>query len=162
MSLTGLDDLNRNVHLVRQRGVEGMRAGVDQAAGLVVARMKSLAPKRTGRLAASIQSSRGAAGKYAAMRGGSARAANPDTVFITAGDAAARHAHLAEFGVRRHSLAKGARSKQNFRQNRTPIHPGAQSRPFFFVGFRAERKRALAVIRAETRRQVLAGLPKAR
>lgn len=158
MTILGMDQLNRQMATLRRAGAPAMASAVDQAAGVIVARMKALVPKRTGKLAASIVSGRGQVGKYAYLRGGSSRAAGDDTVFITAGNSAARHAALVEFGTKPHSLAKGANLKKNRYQNRTPKHPGAQKRPFFFVAYRAEKRRAQTIMRAETRRQVLAAV----
>lgn len=173
MTISSTAELNRQMYILQRQGDLAMNAAVDKAANLVVARMKALVPKKTGNLADSIVKSRGAVPRYASLRGGMKRTAGPGTVFITAGDSAARYAHLVEFDTKPHVIAPRGRKvyragwllgrKQTslaingnvLAPGRAVKHPGTRAKPFFFVAFRAEKRRAYQIIRLETRRQIL-------
>ena len=155
MAIDGLADLRRQLDGLRRRAAPAMKAALLDAAGLIVKRQQSLAPVGRGKLRASIVASDGAAPKYASLTAGSRSRKAGDFVVISAGDSGVRYALLVQFGTKPHSLAEGAKRKGGKLQDRGPHHPGAKRRPFFFPGYRAERRAAKALIAREMRRATL-------
>lgn len=116
---------------VRKRMREAIVAGAEQ----VVAAQKRLAPRKTGALAASIDYSMGSytpanPNVRGVTSGGGA--GDPDlTAVIHAGDAKAFYAKWVEFGTSPHEnkgLYEGSE------------HPGAKPAPFFYPGYRAQKR----------------------
>jgi len=155
VAIDGLADLRRQLDGLRARAAPAMKAALLVAADRIVQRQRSLAPVRRGKLRASIVASDGAAPKYASLTTGSRSRASGDFVVISAGNSGVRYAHLVEFGAKPHSLAKGARVAAGSLQDRGPRHPGTRPQPFFFPGYRAERRAAKALIAREMRRATL-------
>jgi HK97 gp10 family phage protein len=143
-----------------------IRQALAEGADEMVATMRGLAPVspsgshgwEPGMLRSSIVATFGAGGApaYAAFQGRKGRRAirsnDPDlSVTISAGDTHVRYAHLVEFGTKPHPQGGKFAGTQ---------HPGTAARPFFYPGYRANKKKVKARIsRAITRaaKRVAAG-----
>lgn len=130
-----------------------VKQALAEGADETVATMKSLAPEDTGKLRESIQASfeDGSVPAYAAFVGSKRERkrqrvgkADPElTVLLTAGNSAVRYAHLVEFGTAPHingGLYAGSK------------HPGSKAQPFFFPGYRANRRQIKAKMRKALKR----------
>lgn len=166
MTIKGLsrlaDKLKKLPKSVRSEIKQALAEGADQ----MVATMKNLAPVSpagshgmpSGMLKDSIQATfgDGSVPKYAAFQGRRGKRAiksnDPDlSVTISAGNDFVRYAHLVEFGTKPH--AQGGKFKGT-------QHPGTSAKPFFFPGYRANKKQVKSRIsRAITRaaKRVAAG-----
>jgi HK97 gp10 family phage protein len=164
--ITGLQSLSdkltkRLPQNVRNRIKQGMAQGADE----MVATMRNLAPelkepkkgRRKGALKESIVATMGGGEvpAYAAFRGrkqGKSRnsrvIAAPDpelSVTITAGNNAVRYAHMVEFGTAPHINGGKFAGTQN---------PGAKAQPFFYPGYRANKKQFKNKVRAAIRKGI--------
>lgn len=77
------------------------------------------------------------------------------TITVYAGNSEAFYARWVEFGTAAHSTAKGGGTKagQAASANGGGIaHPGAAAQPFFYVSYRANRKKAVNKIRSAVTR----------
>lgn len=137
-NIIGLDRLNRKLsalpNIARKRIREAMAAAADE----IVAMMKSLVSEDSGDLKNSIDWTWGAPPKgaltIATMRGrGIRNTGSENTITVYAGNAKAFYARFIEFGTAAHT-AGGV-----FQGATIPAIPAS---PFFFVSFRANRKRA--------------------
>jgi HK97 gp10 family phage protein len=130
--VVGLDKLNRKLALLPIVARKRIREAMQQGANEIVAMMKSLVAVDSGDLRDSIGWTWGKAPKYS-QRVASLKSSDGDlTLTIYAGNTKVRYAHLVEFGAAPHiagGMFEGA------------MHPGAPAQPFFFVSFRANRKR---------------------
>lgn len=136
MAMKGRAELLAKLKAIQGAPRRAARAALEESARQVVSTAKSLAPKKSGALVASIGYT---FGDYrpdnANVRGvGAGRGGDPDlTVTIHAGSAKAFYASYIEFGTSPHDAGgkfKGAK------------HPGATAQPFFFPAFRAHKKSA--------------------
>lgn len=107
---------------LRSETAPAMTKAMGEAADLIVATQRRLAPVDTGALRDSIQWKFGDPPADARL-GGGGRSVNETRVSITAGDARAYYAAFVEHG--------------------TQSHP---AQPFFYPGYRAEQKHARAII----------------
>ncbi|MDW9735147.1 HK97 gp10 family phage protein [Sinorhizobium meliloti] len=135
--VNGLDKLNRKLALLpivaRKRIREAMQQGADE----IVRMMKSLVPTDSGALKNSIDWTWGSAPKgaltIATVRGqGMRNTGSENTITIYSGNADAYYARFVEFGTAAHTaggMFAGA------------AIPAIAASPFFFVSFRANRKR---------------------
>lgn len=138
---------------VRLRVKQAIAEGADE----IVSTQKNLVPKKTGKLRDSIVATMGGGEvpRYAAFRKrkqGKSRnsrviqVADPELVaVITAGNNGVRYAHLVEFGTAPHINGGIYAGTQ---------HPGAKASPFFYPGYRANRKSVKAKMRAAIRKGV--------
>lgn len=130
---------------VRKRMREAIVAGAEQ----VVAAQKRLAPRKTGALAASIDYSMGSytpanPNVRGVTSGGGA--GDPDlTAVIHAGDAKAFYAKWVEFGTSPHEN-KGLYAGSE--------HPGSRPTPFFYPGYRAQKRSVKARISRAMRKGI--------
>lgn len=136
---------NRARFLEKLKRIQGaprkaMRGALDEGARQIVSTARSLAPKKSGALAASIGHTFGdfapANGNVRGF-GGEAKGDADLTVTIHAGDAAAFYAAFVEFGTKKHDaggMFEGAE------------HPGATPQPFFFPAYRANKRSVKARI----------------
>lgn len=133
----GLDKLNRKLALLpivaRKRIREAMQQGADE----IVAMMKSLVAVDSGDLRDSIGWTWGSAPKgaltIATVRGQGMRSTGGENIItIYAGNADAYHGRFVEFGTAAHT-AGGMFAGATI--------PAIAASPFFFVSFRANRKR---------------------
>jgi len=128
----GLDKLKRKLILLPEAAKAAIRPAMEQGANEVVAMMKSLVPVDGGDLRDSIDWTWGKAPKYAQKIASIGSKDGDMTITIYAGNTKVRYAHLVEFGTAAHvngGLFAGT------------MNPGAKSQPFFYVSWRANRKR---------------------
>lgn len=131
--ILGLDRLNRKLRalpLVAERRVrEAMVTGANE----IVAMMKSLVPIDSGDLRESIGWRWGAKAPKGSIKVASVNSLSGKiAITIFAGDNKAYYARLVEFGTAPHV---------NGGQYAGTQHPGTKAQPFFFVSFRALRRR---------------------
>lgn len=135
--IEGLDALRRRFDRLPAEVFDEVAKSVEDSAIEVTQAQKRLAPKRTGKLAASIEYTlEGNPPKHAAFRGGQRGGARGGiAATITAGNSSVRYAALVEFGTAPH-VAGGLFAGAD--------HPGARAQPFFFPAYRALRRRVKA------------------
>lgn len=146
---------------VRSRVKQALAEGADE----MVATMRNLAPvlkePKKGRVKGALRDSivatmgGGEVPAYAAFRGrkqGKSRnskvidVADPElAVVITAGNNAVRYAHLVEFGTAPHTNGGKFAGTHN---------PGAKAQPFFYPGYRANKKQVKNKVRAAIRKGI--------
>jgi HK97 gp10 family phage protein len=107
---------------------------MEEAASLIVAEQKRLAPIRTGALRDSITWTFGSAPAGSSFGGGQ-RSANETRITITEGNMRVRYAPFVEFGT-----------------------TSMQAQPHFYPGYRATRRRARTIIAANVRKAVKAAV----
>ena len=129
--------IKRRLDAIPPKVREAVVAAQGQNADEMVALARSLAPKKTGALAASItkESSKNQLG-----------------VSVVAGGGKAFYARFVEFGTRgsvdgeeqgfteKLTLTRGAEGQKRRRKSRR-THPGTKAQPFFFPAYRALKKR---------------------
>lgn len=111
---------------------EALKSGLTKNAALLLAKMKSKVPRKTGKLASTIRVGRNNDLSYTIKAGGAATTKKVRAGFLGAGSDY-DYAHAIEFGTKPHKnggIFKGSR------------HPGTKARPFFFSSYRSQ-KRAL-------------------
>jgi HK97 gp10 family phage protein len=133
----GLDRLNRKLALLPVAARRRIREAMQQGADEIVAMMKALVPTDSGDLKNSIDWTWGTAPKgaltIATVRGqGMRNTGSENTITIYAGNADAYYARFVEFGTAAHT-AGGMFAGATI--------PAIAASPFFFVSFRANRKR---------------------
>lgn len=129
----GLDRLKRKLQQFPEIVKAEIRLAMEQGADEIVAMMKSLVAVDSGELRDSIGWTWGDRPKYSQSIGAVKTADGNMVITIFAGNTRVRYAHLVEFGTSPHingGLYEGSQ------------HPGTRAQPFFFVSFRALRKRA--------------------
>lgn len=132
-SIQGLDRLNRKLGRLPATVQKRIREAMEQGADEIVSLMKSLCPSDSGDLRDSIAWTWGSAPKGAmtlATVKGKGGADNVITIY--AGNADAYYARFVEFGTASHTAGG------KFAGAEIPAIP---AQPFFFVSFRANRKR---------------------
>ncbi|UXS00832.1 HK97 gp10 family phage protein [Agrobacterium tumefaciens] len=144
--MTKILNLNRlNKKLARLPAVakEMIRKAMEAKADEIVAMMKSLVPVDGGALRDSIGWTWGKAPK-GAMVIASVQAAGEDgmTLTIYAGNSEAYYARWVEFGTARHINGGKFSGSQ---------HPGTTAQPFFYVSWRANKRRTVRAISKATR-----------
>lgn len=140
--ILGLAKLHRKLQLMPEVAKARIQAAMEQGANEIVDMMKSLAPVDDGDLRDSIGWTWGKKPKYAqALATAKSSLAGDLTLTIYAGNSKVRYAHLVEFATRAHI---------NGGQFAGTQHPGTAAQPFFFVSWRALRKRTKSRIRAAT------------
>ena len=152
----GLDRLNKKLALLPIAAQRKIRDAMEDGAREIVAMMKSLVSVDSGDLKNSIDWTWGSAPKgsltIGTVRGrGMSSTGSENTITIYAGDAEAFYARFVEYGTAAHT-AGGMFAG-------TTIHAIAAS-PFFFVSYRANRKRVKSrITRAvnKSAREVAAG-----
>lgn len=144
-TVSGLDRLNRKLRMLPEIAEKRIRAAMESAAEDIVMMMKRLAPVDDGDLQMSISWTWGDAPKGAMTvatvarqrRGGGPR------ITIFAGNREAFYARWVEFGTAPHINGGRFAGTRN---------PGTKAQPFFYVSFRANRRKAKAAVsRAITR-----------
>ncbi|WGG62521.1 HK97-gp10 family putative phage morphogenesis protein [Brucella intermedia] len=152
VTVLGLAKLERKIKRLPEVAKETIKAAMAQGADEIVAMMKSLVPVDDGELMDSIAWTWGKKPKYAmTLAAVKSSLAGDLTITIYAGNSKVRYGHLVEFGTAPHivgGMFKGAQ------------HPGAKASPFFFVSWRANRKKVKSRIRravTKAAKQVAAG-----
>lgn len=154
----GLDRLRTKLtRKIPDRVRHHMKQSMAQYAGKVVASMESFAPEKSGALMNSIGWTWGDAPKgsltVATLNGN-----NSDLkITIYAGDEEAFYARFVEFGTQAHSLATNASVSRGKRQGQGGMHPGAEAHPFFYVGWRLNKRRTKAAMRRAVKKGLLEG-----
>jgi HK97 gp10 family phage protein len=147
----GLDRLQRKLKALPPVAEAAIRKAMEQSADQIVMQMKRLAPVDDGDLQMSISWTWGEAPKGSLKIGAVASKTGSMKITIFAGNEKAYYARFVEFGTAPH-LAGGKFEGAKI--------PAIRAQPFFYVAFRAERKRAKSrVSRAITKaaKQVAAG-----
>lgn len=128
----GLDRLKRKLRAFPEIVKAEIRTAMEQGADEIVNMMKSLVPVESGELRDSIGWTWGDRPAYSQAIGSVKSADGNMVITIYAGNSKVRYAHLVEFGTSPHVNGGKFAGSQ---------HPGTKAQPFFFVSYRALRKR---------------------
>ncbi|MBB4402539.1 MULTISPECIES: HK97-gp10 family putative phage morphogenesis protein [Rhizobium/Agrobacterium group] len=141
--IQGLDRLNRKLAKLPAVAKQMIRQAMEAKANEIVSMMKNLVPVDDGTLRDSIGWTWGKAPKGSLTIASVQAAGDSDmTLTIYAGNREAFYARWVEFGTARHEnggLFAGS------------IHPGTTAQPFFFVSWRANKRRTVRAIRKASR-----------
>ncbi|MEN4964112.1 HK97-gp10 family putative phage morphogenesis protein [Brucella intermedia] len=132
MAILGLKRLNRKFKALPALAEAAIKVAMEQGADEIVAMMKRLVPVDNGDLRDSIGWTWGDAPSYSQRIGAVKSKTGNLKITIYAGNSKVRYAHLVEFGSAPHINGGMFAGTQN---------PGAKAQPFFFVAFRALRRR---------------------
>lgn len=132
MAILGLNSLNRKLKSLPALAEAAIKVAMEQGADEIVAMMKRLVPVDNGDLRDSIGWTWGDAPSYSQRIGAVKSKTGNLKITIYAGNSKVRYAHLVEFGSAPHINGGMFTGTQN---------PGAKAQPFFFVAFRALRRR---------------------
>lgn len=138
-----LDRLNRKLARLPAVAKQMIRQAMEAKANEIVAMMKNLVPVDDGTLRDSIAWTWGKAPK-GALSLASVQSTGSDgmTLTIYAGNKEAYYARWVEFGTARH---------ENGGLYAGSTHPGTKAQPFFFVSWRANKKRTVRAVRKASR-----------
>lgn len=160
----GLDRLNRKLAALPAAAQKRIREAMEASAKEIVAMMRALVPTDSGALRDSINWTWGNAPKGALTLAKVSQVGSGENVLtIYAGDKDAYYARWVEFGTAPHNVAKGGgtvKGRKQLSAGGGTGHPGSKAQPFFFVSYRALRKKAKGrVSRAITKaaKEVAAG-----
>lgn len=132
MTIRGLDKLNRKLKQLPAAAEKRIKEAMEVGANEIVALMKSLVAVDSGDLRDSIGWTWGEAPKYS-QKIATVKSSNGKLVItIYAGNEKVRYAHLVEFATKAHENGGLYAGTQ---------HPGTSAQPFFFVSYRALRRR---------------------
>lgn len=141
--IQGLDRLTRKLARLPQVAKQMIRQTMEAKANEIVSTMKNLVPVDDGTLRDSIGWTWGKAPKGSlTLASVQATGESGMTLTIYAGNKEAFYARWVEFGTARHEnggLFAGS------------IHPGTTAQPFFFVSWRANKRRTVRAIRKASR-----------
>lgn len=143
--VSGLDRLNRKLKALPEIAEKRIRAAMEDSASEIVSMMKRLAPVDDGDLQMSISWTWGDApkGSMAVATVQRKRGRSGPRITIFAGNREAFYARWVEFGTAPHINGGRFAGTKN---------PGTRAQPFFYVSFRANRRRTKSAIsRAITR-----------
>lgn len=132
MKVLGLEKLNRKLKKLPAAAEKRIKEAMEVGANEIVALMKSLVAVDSGELRDSIGWTWGDAPKFSQKIASVKSADGKLVITIYAGNSKVRYAHLVEFSTRAH---------QNAGQFAGTQHPGTSAQPFFFVSYRALRRR---------------------
>ncbi|PDS97521.1 hypothetical protein CO659_12715 [Rhizobium sp. S9] len=132
MTIKGLKELQRKLDRLPQVAKERIREAMEQGAGEIVTMMRSLVPTDSGDLRDSIAWTWGRAPKGAMTLGKVQSVGGDLTITVYAGNATAYYARFVEFGTASHTAGG------KFAGATIPAIPAS---PFFFVSYRANRKK---------------------
>ncbi|MDW9781814.1 HK97-gp10 family putative phage morphogenesis protein [Sinorhizobium meliloti] len=141
MTLRGLMELQRKLRALPGKARQRIREAMANGAGEIVDMAKALVPVDKGDLKDSIGWTWGRAPKGSITIGTVKETGGDLTITIYAGSDEAFYARWVEFGTKPHSVAQGADLSRNKRQDEPDYHPGMSAQPFFYVSYRANRKR---------------------
>lgn len=141
--ILNLDRLNRKLAKLPTVAKQMIRQAMEVKADEIVDMMKNLAPVDDGTLRDSIGWTWGKAPKGSLVLA-AVQSTGPDgmTLTIYAGNDEAYYARWVEFGTARH---------ENGGLFAGTIHPGTTAQPFFFVSWRANKRRAVRAVRKASR-----------
>ncbi|MBM7322427.1 HK97 gp10 family phage protein [Agrobacterium sp. S2] len=141
--ILNLDRLNRKLAKLPAVAKQMIRQAMEAKANEIVAMMKNLVPVDDGKLRDSIGWTWGKAPKGSlTLASVQATGGSDMTLTIYAGNKEAFYARWVEFGTARHEnggLFAGS------------IHPGTTAQPFFFVSWRANKRRTVRAVRKASR-----------
>ncbi len=141
--IKGLDRLNRKLAKLPAVARQMIRQAMEAKANEIVAMMKNLVPVDDGTLRDSIGWTWGKAPKGSLTLASVQATGDSDmTLTIYAGNKEAFYARWVEFGTARHEnggLFAGS------------IHPGTTAQPFFFISWRANKRRTVRAVRKASR-----------
>jgi len=137
MAVKGLDKFNARMKRIPVAVRQAAAAVVVDAANEISGLQKRLVPVDDGDLRDSITVTPPGASTPPYSQPSGQRVARPTEAIITAGNTKVRIAHLVEFGTAPHINGGWAAGTQ---------HPGTKAQPYFFVSYRALKKRARARI----------------
>lgn len=132
MTIRGLDKLNRKLKQLPAAAEKRIKEAMGQGADEIVALMKSLVAVDSGELRDSIGWTWGDAPKSSQKIATVKSADGKLIITIYAGNRKVRYAHLVEFATKAHENGGLYAGTQ---------HPGTKAQPFFFVSYRALRRR---------------------
>ncbi|WP_421440719.1 HK97 gp10 family phage protein [Agrobacterium tumefaciens] len=132
MTILGLAKLNRKLAKLPAAAEKRIKEAMGQGADEIVALMKSLVAVDSGELRDSIGWTWGDAPKYSQKIATVKSTDGKLVITIYAGNSKVRYAHLVEFATKAHENAGQFPGTQ---------HPGTKAQPFFFVSYRALRRR---------------------
>lgn len=119
MASDGLDDLMKAFDRVKKAPRDAVLKALTTSAGSIASTQRALAPEDTGALKDSIAVTLPGQSTPPYSQPGGNRVAGDNEVIITVGDSDTRYPHLVEYGT-----------------------AAADAQPFFWPGFRLQRKRA--------------------
>lgn len=131
-TIIGLDRLSRKLAKLPVAAEKRIKEAMEAGANEIVAMMKSLVAVDTGELRESIGWTWGNSPKYSQRIGTLKSSDGKLTLTIYAGNSKVRYAHLVEFATAAHV---------NGGMFAGTVHPGTSAQPFFFVSYRALRRR---------------------
>lgn len=129
----GLDRLRKKLRRFPEAVEAEIRKAMEESANEVVALAKSLVAVDSGDLRESIGWTWGERPKYSQAIASVKSASGNLVLTIYAGNSKVRYAHLVEFGTAPHLNGGRFAGSQ---------HPGTAAKPFFYVSWRALRRRA--------------------
>jgi HK97 gp10 family phage protein len=132
MTIKGLKELQRKLDRLPQVAKARIREAMEQGADEIVTMMRSLVPTDSGDLRDSIAWTYGRAPKGAMTLGKVQSVGGDLTITIYAGNATAYYSRFVEFGTASH-VAGGKFAGATI--------PAIAASPFFFVAYRANRKK---------------------
>ena len=150
-TIIGLDRLNRKLKKLPLAAEKRVKEAMEVGANEIVALMKSLVPVDSGDLRDSIGWTWGERPKYSQAIATVKSTDGKLALTIYAGNSKVRYAHLVEFATAAHV---------NGGMFAGTMHPGTKAQPFFFVSWRALRRRTKSrITRAITKsaKEVAAG-----
>ena len=151
MTIKGLDRLNRKLKRFPSAVEAQIRAAMEKGADEVVAMMKRLAPADSGALRDSINWRWGTTAPKGSLALASVEGGEKLAITIYAGNNEVFYAHFVEFGTKAHIAGGRLKGAQI---------PDIPASPFFFVSWRAMRKRTKSRISravGKAARQIAAG-----
>lgn len=131
--IQGLDRLKKKLRQFPEVAKAEIRKAMEQGADEIVSLMKSLVAVDSGELRDSIGWTWGDRPKYSQVIGSVKSADGNMVITIFAGNSRVRYAHLVEFG---------SSPRVNGGMFAGSQHPGTAAQPFFFVSYRALRRRS--------------------
>lgn len=142
--IKGLESLKIKLKKLPEAAEKAVREAMAQGANEIVAMMKALVPVESGELRDSIGWTWGKAPKYSQKIATIASDDGRLTITIYAGNSRVRYAHLVEFGAKPHAI-EPKNAMVLGKDGRFGVHvdhPGAKAQPFFYVSWRANKRRA--------------------
>lgn len=143
-SILGLDKLNRKLARLPIVAQQRIREAMESYATEIVASMKTLVSVDSGDLRDSIAWTWGKAPKGALALASVKQTGTENTLTIYAGNSEAYYARWVEFGTAPHNVARGGGTKLGKLKayfDGGIQHPGTSPQPFFFVTWRANKRR---------------------
>lgn len=147
MTMQGRQAVGRKMQALAGKIRVPVQKAVTDGAEQIARQQRNLVPERTGKLKRSIVvTPPGQSTPAYSQPGGSSRTREYEAK-VTAGNSEVRYAHLVEYGTASHPQGGQFTGTQ---------HPGTPAEPYFWPGYRLERKPVRAKIRREIRKAIKA------